>query len=206
MIANHANRRPRAGHHNPRSAPFAADRSEPLLGQVEDQRPGDSIRTLIQSQHAVARFQRFAATGLLLEAACSLVEIALAKAMNATPHLDVEAAAHAIKRLNACGVTGMQEALTTRAVLRAVKALEDQGRYAQLSVQNKGPVLPAEMRGRLFESMVSVREPASGAAPHLGLGLYVARLIAEFHGGAIEAADTPARDGVVVRVHLPRAR
>ena len=85
-------------------------------------------------------------------------------------------------------------------------ALEDQGRYAQLSVQNRGPVLPAEMRGRLFESMVSLREPASGTAPHLGLGLYVARLIAEFHGGAIEAADTAARDGVVVRVHLPRAR
>jgi dedicated sortase system histidine kinase len=84
--------------------------------------------------------------------------------------------------------------------------LQDEGRYAQLSVRNRGPVLPAEMRGRLFESMVSVRAPASGAAPHLGLGLYVARLIAEFHGGAIEAADTAGRDGVIVRVHLPVAR
>jgi K+-sensing histidine kinase KdpD len=62
------------------------------------------------------------------------------------------------------------------------------------------------MRGRLFESMVSVREPRAGGAPHLGLGLYVARLIAEFHGGAIEAADTAARDGVIVRVNLPLAR
>jgi signal transduction histidine kinase len=62
------------------------------------------------------------------------------------------------------------------------------------------------MRARLFESMVSVRESRAGAAPHLGLGLYVARLIAEFHGGAIEAADIAAGDGVVVRVHLPLAR
>jgi two-component system sensor histidine kinase ChvG len=84
--------------------------------------------------------------------------------------------------------------------------LEELGRYAQLTVQNKGPGLPAEMRSRLFESMVSVRQPGSGPAPHLGLGLYVARLIAEFHGGAIEAADAPSGDGVLVRVHLPLTR
>jgi dedicated sortase system histidine kinase len=84
--------------------------------------------------------------------------------------------------------------------------LEQVGRYVQLTVQNQGPGLPAQMRGRLFESMVSVREAATRAGPHLGLGLYVARLVAEFHGGAIEAADTAAGDGVVVRVNLPLAR
>ncbi|MDH4173030.1 MAG: ATP-binding protein [Betaproteobacteria bacterium] len=84
--------------------------------------------------------------------------------------------------------------------------LEDQGRYALLAVHNKGPRLPVQMRARLFESMVSVRETRSGSAPHLGLGLYVARLIAEFHGGAIEAADAASGDGVVLRVHLPLAR
>jgi dedicated sortase system histidine kinase len=84
--------------------------------------------------------------------------------------------------------------------------LQDQGRYALLAVQNRGPALPAAMRARLFESMVSVRDSRAGAAPHLGLGLYVARLIAEFHGGAIEAADAPGADGVIVRVHLPLTR
>jgi signal transduction histidine kinase len=84
--------------------------------------------------------------------------------------------------------------------------LEARGRHAELAIENKGPLLPAEMRGRLFDSMVSVREQRSATAPHLGLGLYVARLIAEFHGGAIEAADTAARDGVRVRVNLPLAR
>jgi len=84
--------------------------------------------------------------------------------------------------------------------------LERRGRHAQLAVENRGPGLPADMRGRLFESMVSVREGHTGPVPHLGLGLYVARLIAEFHDGAIEAADTAACDGVIVRVNLPLAR
>lgn len=76
---------------------------------------------------------------------------------------------------------------------------------ALLEVRNRGPLLPEEMRGRLFASMVSVRGETAGRSPHLGLGLYVARLIAEFHGGSIEAENTPAGDGVAIRVTLPTA-
>ncbi len=85
-------------------------------------------------------------------------------------------------------------------------ALEEAEGAALLSVENRGPLLPEEMRGRLFESMVSVRGERAGGGPHLGLGLYVARLIAEFHGGSIEAANRPSNDGVVLRVRLPLAR
>ena len=85
-------------------------------------------------------------------------------------------------------------------------SLQEQGAHALLAVENKGPLLPAAMRGGLFQSMVSVREGPATGTPHLGLGLYVARLIAEFHGGSIEAADAAARDGVVLRVRLPQAR
>ena len=73
---------------------------------------------------------------------------------------------------------------------------------AELCVENSGPLLPDAMRDKLFQSMVSVRrerdhEGRSGE-PHLGLGLYVARLIAEFHGGTIAAKNLPSGDGVAV--------
>ena len=74
--------------------------------------------------------------------------------------------------------------------------------HALLVVANKGPLLPEAASGKLFEAMVSARgeraRESGSAEPHLGLGLYVARLIAEFHGGAMGAENLPAGDGVAV--------
>lgn len=83
--------------------------------------------------------------------------------------------------------------------------LAERAGAAVLTVENEGPALPEEMRGGLFDSMVSVRGERDAGAPHLGLGLYVARLIAEFHGGAIEARDSASGRGVVLSVRLPLA-
>lgn len=69
-----------------------------------------------------------------------------------------------------------------------------------ISIFNPGPPLPENMRTQLFHSMVSVRK--GGGKRHLGLGLYVARLIAEGHNGSI-AADN-LEGGVVFRITLPR--
>ena len=66
----------------------------------------------------------------------------------------------------------------------------------EISVANQGPSLPATMQGRLFDSLVSLREARGGDSPHLGLGLYVVRLVAERHGGAAAANNLPNRDGV----------
>jgi signal transduction histidine kinase len=68
-----------------------------------------------------------------------------------------------------------------------------------LSVTNPGAPLPARMRSQLFDSMVSVRANESGK--HLGLGLFIARLIAEGHGGSIAAFDVDG--GVTFEVQLP---
>jgi dedicated sortase system histidine kinase len=70
-----------------------------------------------------------------------------------------------------------------------------------LSIRNPGPPLPERMRSQLFDSMVSLR--ADGSDRHLGLGLYVAKLIAEGHGGKITAEN--ADDGVRFSVVLPVA-
>ena len=84
-------------------------------------------------------------------------------------------------------------------------SLDNGGGSALLTVSNKGPSLPAEMRAGLFESMISIRRTSDAGAPHLGLGLYVARLIAEFHGGNILATNLPGEEGVAVSVRMPVA-
>ncbi|HKU46105.1 MAG TPA: ATP-binding protein [Burkholderiales bacterium] len=84
-------------------------------------------------------------------------------------------------------------------------ALEQGGGVALLTVSNKGPLLPDKMRTRLFESMISVRESSAAGTPHLGLGLYVARLIAQFHGGTIGASNLASGDGVALGVRIPLA-
>jgi len=72
----------------------------------------------------------------------------------------------------------------------------------QLSVINKGDILPESMRDNLFESMVSVREKR-GDKPHLGLGLYIARMIAEFHRGNIQANNLHDNSGVEIIIEIP---
>ena len=67
-----------------------------------------------------------------------------------------------------------------------------------LTIYNPGPPLPERMRTQLFDSMVSVR---SGDDRHLGLGLYVAKLIAEGHSGKITATNID--DGVEFAVTMP---
>ena len=91
-------------------------------------------------------------------------------------------------------------------------ALDADGAAARLSVSNVGPPLPEAMADRLFESMVSVRSPTAKAEapqkprgePHLGLGLFIVRLIAEFHGGSARAENLPGGGGVRFSVRLPR--
>jgi dedicated sortase system histidine kinase len=86
----------------------------------------------------------------------------------------------------------------------AVRVAREDG-TARLEVGNEGPPLPPGMRERLFDSMVSVRAETGGDTPHLGLGLYIVRLIAEFHGGTVRAEDRADGRGVVVTVALPLA-
>ena len=72
--------------------------------------------------------------------------------------------------------------------------------HFRITVANPGPALPERMRTQLFDSMVSMRSTESSR--HLGLGLYVAKLIAEGHGGGIAAENIDG--GVVFEVRLPR--
>lgn len=77
-------------------------------------------------------------------------------------------------------------------------------RVCTLTVSNDGPLLPPHLDGRLFESLVTSRGSTNGK-PHLGLGLYIVRLIVDFHHGKVTAENLADQSGVCVRIELPRS-
>jgi len=74
---------------------------------------------------------------------------------------------------------------------------------ALIEVDNPGPALAAHVQGRLFESLWQSRA-GPDSRPHFGLGLYIVRLIAEFHGGEATALNLPDGSGVRFVVRLAR--
>ncbi len=84
-------------------------------------------------------------------------------------------------------------------------ALTRESEEVILSIANEGPPLPPEMAEQLFFSMVSIRPQSTSDEPHLGLGLYIVRLIALYHGGSVHAENRADGAGVVFRVTLPLA-
>ena len=85
-----------------------------------------------------------------------------------------------------------------------VVRLQRLDKSVRLSVINQGPPLPETMRDDLFDSMVSVRGSRSDR-PHLGLGLYIVRLIADFHDGRVRAENLADARGVAFHITLPLA-
>lgn len=86
-------------------------------------------------------------------------------------------------------------------IVIALAAVED---GIVLSVENQGPLLPADIGERLFDSLVSQRSGSHKAGPHLGLGLYLARLIADFHRGRLFARNLAEESGVSMQLRLPK--
>lgn len=75
------------------------------------------------------------------------------------------------------------------------------GNYV-LQVQNDGPPIPQALHGRLFESLFEQRQGRDDK-PHFGLGLYIVRLVAEFHAGTAVAANRADGGGALFTVTLP---
>ncbi|MFK8029748.1 MAG: ATP-binding protein [Gammaproteobacteria bacterium] len=80
--------------------------------------------------------------------------------------------------------------------------LDRSPRHYTLRVTNEGPLLPAHMQERLFDSLISVRDGGSDNA-HLGFGLFIARLVTTLHRGEISARNLPNGEGVEFRIVLP---
>ncbi len=71
-----------------------------------------------------------------------------------------------------------------------------------ISIINKGSLLPEHMKTQLFDSMVSIREQKTDQ-PHLGLGLYIVKLIVDAHKGIIFAQNLNDNSGVEFIIKLP---
>jgi two-component system sensor histidine kinase ChvG len=82
----------------------------------------------------------------------------------------------------------------------SVDVQQEQG-YGCISITNEGPLLPAAMGEQLFDSMVSIRAD-KGDSTHLGLGLTIVRLVAEFHGGDVTARNLEDGSGVEFLVRI----
>jgi two-component system, OmpR family, sensor histidine kinase ChvG len=80
--------------------------------------------------------------------------------------------------------------------------LQEAGDCWRLAVANTGSRLPPGPAERLFDSLVSHREDDSGS--HLGLGLFIVRLVAEHHGGRATARNLPDEPGVEFAMELRR--
>jgi len=97
---------------------------------------------------------------------------------------------------NAFSLTGPDDEVTI--------ALRPTGEHYELAVRNTGSTLPEDFRERLFDSLVSLRA-RRGAEPHLGLGLYIVRLVVATHDGDVSARNLPDGAGVEFLIRLPKS-
>lgn len=72
-----------------------------------------------------------------------------------------------------------------------------------IAVANQGAALPKDIESTLFESMISMRaEGNANKVGHLGLGLYIVRLIARHHQGAASAKNLVGAKGAPIGVEI----
>ena len=81
--------------------------------------------------------------------------------------------------------------------------VRESDRHWQVEVINDGPGLSGEMREQLFNSMVSVRDKGAEDI-HLGLGLHIVQLIADFHGAEVDIRNREDQSGVCCSIALKK--
>ncbi|MDP6872546.1 MAG: sensor histidine kinase [Alphaproteobacteria bacterium] len=73
--------------------------------------------------------------------------------------------------------------------------LEQQGKIAQLTVEDDGPGIPPGQEEAIFQRFYSQRPAGEALGRHSGLGLSICRQIIEAHGGTITARNRSELDG-----------
>lgn len=83
---------------------------------------------------------------------------------------------------------------------------KDMGEFAEVSVIDEGPGVPARMHGQIFEKYRQAK-PTRDRAKGFGLGLAICKSIVELHGGTIgvESGENGDRPGSRFWFRLPKA-
>jgi signal transduction histidine kinase len=80
------------------------------------------------------------------------------------------------------------------------------GALAVLAVEDNGPGVPEADRERIFERFTQLDSGATRQAGGVGLGLYIARQLAQAQGGELTVADpAPPATGARFELRLPMA-
>jgi signal transduction histidine kinase len=192
-------------------APLNADERQEMLEMGD--RQARRLRTLIEQLLLAARFERGdadypASSSELVEAdAAELVFQAATEAqaghrdhpirVECDGSLPVRVAPDTVLQIlgnlldNACKYSPDE---------RLVRLIaERNGNHAVLAVEDDGAGIPPEERERLFERFTQLGNGHSG----LGLGLYIAKQLAESQGGRLELADARHAGGARFELRLP---
>ena len=140
-----------------------------------------------------------------------LVERALALVRHQMEMQEIELAANLSSSLVPCMCDGDQvqqvvlallmnavEAMPRGGRLEVTTGLDASGAVAQIRVRDSGAGVAADVLPRIFEPFFTTKEDQHGT----GLGLAVARNIAEQHGGSVTVLSTP-REGTEFTLSLP---
>lgn len=85
-----------------------------------------------------------------------------------------------------------------------VRIAGEDSAFVEVSVHNSGSPIPPDVQKTIFESWTRGQVEGPGRHPHLGLGLYIARLITQAHGGDIAVTST-GDAGTTFTFRRPRA-
>ncbi len=99
----------------------------------------------------------------------------------------VNLAFNAIQAMTSAGVSERSIVLRTQSI----------GENVVIAVEDTGPGVPLEMRGRIFESFFTTK------ATGMGIGLAICRSIVESHGGLITVQSRRAGEGARFEISLP---
>jgi signal transduction histidine kinase/CheY-like chemotaxis protein len=75
---------------------------------------------------------------------------------------------------------------------------------ASVCITDNGIGIPSEMLARIFDPFFQIREPRRGLPAGVGIGLSLARMLAELHDGRLAAESEGCDRGSRFTLHLPR--